>query len=241
MSWSQVLDDERKLYAEKRDHFLKYIKHPEALAELNIDPLTEDPSVRPTKLERNRLTDLYDMQKSPWNTIRQDEVVRAEIQQDVQRLPDEASYHEDQTQSIILDILFMYCKLNPERGGYRQGMHELLAPILHVIEQDAVDPTTLPEEIPLDDALIKTLDHSFIEHDAFVLFSKLMERAQSFYEVKDVIPAPGSSLRPPKFAEQSSAIVERSKFIHEVCLQKVDPELATHLTNIEILPQIFLM
>jgi TBC1 domain family protein 5 len=104
-----------------------------------------------------------------------------------------------------------------------------------------VDPTTLPEEIPLDDALVKTLDHSFIEHDAFVLFSKLMERAQSFYEVKDVIPAPGSSLRPPKFAEQSSAIVERSRFIHEVCLQKVDPELATHLTNIEILPQIFLM
>ncbi|EGU81824.1 hypothetical protein FOXB_07619 [Fusarium oxysporum f. sp. conglutinans Fo5176] len=222
LSWSQVLDDERKLYAEKRDHFLKYIKHPEALAELNIDPLTEDPS-------------------SPWNTIRQDEVVRAEIQQDVQRLPDEASYHEDQTQSIILDILFMYCKLNPERGGYRQGMHELLAPILHVIERDAVDPTTLPEEIPLDDALVKTLDHSFIEHDAFVLFSKLMERAQSFYEVKDVIPAPGSSLRPPKFAEQSSAIVERSRFIHEVCLQKVDPELATHLTNIEILPQIFLI
>ncbi|KAF5668047.1 TBC1 domain-containing protein [Fusarium circinatum] len=222
LSWSQVLDDERKLYAEKRDHFLKYIKHPEALAELNIDPLTEDPS-------------------SPWNTIRQDEVVRAEIQQDVQRLPDEASYHEDQTQSTILDILFMYCKLNPERGGYRQGMHELLAPILHVIEQDAVDPTTLPEEIPLNDALIKTLDHSFIEHDAFVLFSKLMERAQSFYEVKDVVPAPGSSLRTPKFAEQSSAIVERSKFIHEVCLQKVDPELATHLTNIEILPQIFLI
>ncbi|KAF5592081.1 TBC1 domain protein [Fusarium subglutinans] len=222
LSWAQVLDDERKLYAEKRDHFLKYIKHPEALAELNIDPLTEDPS-------------------SPWNTIRQDEIVRAEIQQDVQRLPDEASYHEDQTQSTILNILFMYCKLNPERGGYRQGMHELLAPILHVIEQDAVDPTTLPEEIPLHDALIKTLDHSFIEHDAFVLFSKLMERAQSFYEVKDVIPAPGSSLRTPKFAEQSSAIVERSKFIHEVCLQKVDPELATHLTNIEILPQIFLI
>ncbi|KAG9505781.1 hypothetical protein J7337_002753 [Fusarium musae] len=241
LSWSQVLDDERKLYAEKRNHFLKYIKHPEALAELNIDPLTEDPSVRPAKLERNQLTDLSDIKKSPWNTIRQDEVVRAEILQDVQRLPDEASYHEDQTQSIILDILFMHCKLNPERGGYRQGMHELLAPILYVIEQDAVDPTTLPEEIPLDDALIKTLDHSFIEHDAFVLFSKLMERAQSFYEVKDVIPAPGSSLRPPQFAEQSSAIVERSKFIHEVCLQKVDPELATHLTNIEILPQIFLI
>ncbi|KAJ4268535.1 hypothetical protein NW762_002598 [Fusarium torreyae] len=222
LSWSQVLEDGRRLYTERRDHFLRYIKHPEALAELNIDPLTEDPT-------------------SPWNTIRQDETVRAEIQQDVQRLPDEASYHEDQTQATILDILFMYCKLNPERGGYRQGMHELLAPILHVVEQDALDTTSLPSDTPLDDALVKTLDHSFIEHDAFILFSKLMERAQSFYEVRDAVTTPGTPLRPSRFPEQSSAIVERSKFIHEVCLQKVDPELATHLTNIEILPQIFLI
>ncbi|KAI6772142.1 hypothetical protein HG530_003100 [Fusarium avenaceum] len=222
LSWSQVLDNGRKFYTEQRDHFLKYIKHPEALAELNIDPLTEDPT-------------------SPWNTIRQDEIVRAEIQQDVQRLPDEASYHDDITQAIILDILFMYCKIHPDRGGYRQGMHELLAPILHVIEQDALDPSTLPEDIPLDDALVKTLNHAFIEHDAFVLFSRLMERAQSFYEVKDIAATPGTPLQPSKFPEQSSAIVERSKFIHEVCLQKVDPELAAHLTNIEILPQIFLI
>ncbi|KAG5658919.1 hypothetical protein KAF25_007472 [Fusarium avenaceum] len=222
MSWSQVLDNGREFYNEQRDHFLKYIKHPEALAELNIDPLTEDPT-------------------SPWNTIRQDEIVRAEIQQDVQRLPDEASYHDDITQAIILDILFMYCKIHPDRGGYRQGMHELLAPILHVIEQDALDPSTLPEDIPLDDTLVKTLNHAFIEHDAFVLFSRLMERAQSFYEVKDIAATPGTPLQPSKFPEQSSAIVERSKFIHEVCLQKVDPELAAHLTNIEILPQIFLI
>jgi TBC1 domain family protein 5 len=120
-------------------------------------------------------------------------------------------------------------------------MHELLAPILHVIEQDSVDPSTLPEDIPSDDALIKTLDYSFVEHDAFILFSKLMERAQSFYEVTNTATTSGGSLRPSKFPEQSSAIVERSKFIHEVCLHKVDPELATHLTNVEILPQIFLM
>lgn len=142
---------------------------------------------------------------------------------------------------MILDILFMYCKLNPERGGYRQGMHELLAPILHVIQQDTLDPATIPSDASLEDALIKTLDASFVEHDAFILFSRLMEHAQSFYEVKDSIATPGTPLRPSKFPEQSSTIVERSRFIHEVCLQKVDPELAAHLTNIEILPQIFLM
>lgn len=184
--------------------------------------------------------------KSPWNTVREDEVVRAEILQDVQRLPDEANYHEDYMQRMILDILFVYCKVNPDRGGYRQGMHELLAPILHVVEQDALDresTTASDDEDSLEELMLEIIDQSFIEHDAFILFSQLMEHAQSFYEVKDV---PNSS--PPtdgpsqsRFPEQSSAIVERSKFIHEVCLQKIDPELAAHLTSIEILPQIFLM
>ncbi|KAL7789271.1 RabGAP/TBC [Trichoderma afarasin] len=226
-SWSQSLREKRESYNERRDHFLKFINHPEALTELTIDPLADDP-------------------KSPWNTVREDEVVRAEILQDVQRLPDEANYHEDYMQRMILDILFVYCKVNPDRGGYRQGMHELLAPILHVVEQDALDresTTASDDEDNLEELMLETIDQSFIEHDAFILFSQLMEHAQSFYEVKDV---PNSS--PPtdgpsqsRFPEQSSAIVERSKFIHEVCLQKIDPELAAHLTSIEILPQIFLI
>ncbi|KAL7822458.1 RabGAP/TBC [Trichoderma gracile] len=225
--WSQSLREKRELYSERRDHFLKFINHPEALTELTIDPLADDP-------------------QSPWNTVREDEVIRAEILQDVQRLPDEANYHEDYMQRMILDILFIYCKVNPSRGGYRQGMHEVLAPILHVVEQDSLDRTSIPAsdaEDGVDELMLETIDRSFIEHDAFVLFSQLMEHAQSFYEVKDVPdsnpPADGSSQA--RFPEQSSAIVERSRFIHEVCLQKVDPELAAHLTSIEILPQIFLI
>ncbi|KAL7821491.1 RabGAP/TBC [Trichoderma aethiopicum] len=225
--WSQTLREKRELYSDRRDHFLKFINHPEALTELTIDPLADDP-------------------KSPWNTVREDEVIRAEILQDVQRLPDEANYHEDYMQRMILDILFIYCKVNPSRGGYRQGMHEVLAPILHVVEQDALERTSISAsdaEDSIDELMLETIDRSFIEHDAFVLFSQLMEHAQSFYEVKDV---PDSDPRPDgspqaRFPEQSSAIVERSRFIHEVCLQKIDPELAAHLTSIEILPQIFLI
>lgn len=161
--------------------------------------------------------------------------------QDVQRLPDEVSYHEDDTQNMILDILFIYCKLNPDKGGYRQGMHELLAPIVHTIQQDAITSDATASDRSLDESMLQTLDAAFVEHDSFVLFSRIMEQAQSFYEVKDSNP---TQLRAPpglRFQEQTSTIVERSKFIHEVCLQKVDPELAAHLTSIEILPQIFLM
>lgn len=142
---------------------------------------------------------------------------------------------------MILDILFIYCKLNPDKGGYRQGMHEVLAPIVYAIQQDAIALASVPSDHALDESMLQTLDATFIEHDSFVLFSRIMGQAQSFYEVRDSKPNPVRASSGLRFQEQTSAIVERSKFIHEVCLQKVDPDLATHLTSIEILPQIFLM
>lgn len=47
-------------------------------------------------------------------------------------------FRQDSTQLMMCNILFVYCKLNPDLS-YRQGMHELLAPILWVVDQDAVD------------------------------------------------------------------------------------------------------
>lgn len=44
-SWQRALYDGRKLYEDHRDRLLKFIKHPEALAELTIDPLADDPDV----------------------------------------------------------------------------------------------------------------------------------------------------------------------------------------------------
>lgn len=173
---------------------------------------------------------------------RQDEAIRAEIQQDVQRLPDEANYHDERIQTLILDVLFIYCKANPDRGGYRQGMHELLAPIVHVLEEDGVDRAAIADADELDDTLVDLVDAAFLEHDAYLLFSNIMENAQSFYAVPDAPPESAPrGLEAGRRQEQSSSIVERSRFIHEVCLQKVDPELASHLISVEVLPQIFLM
>ncbi|KAG5916091.1 hypothetical protein E4U42_007804 [Claviceps africana] len=220
--WTEALESERRDYQERRDDFLKYIQRPEALAEFSVDPLADDP-------------------KSPWNTVRQDEIIRAEIQQDVQRLPDEVNYHETRIQAMILDILFVYCKINPERGGYRQGMHELLAPLVYALEQDSIDRGILEVPSQLDQTMLAVLDSAFIEHDAYILFSRVMEHAQSFYEVTDRTLHSHHVTIPTTVQEQQSAIVERSKYIHDVCLRRADPELAAHLSNIEILPQIFII
>lgn len=187
--------------------------------------------------------------QSPWNTVRRDEVLRAEILQDVQRLPEVPFYHEPHVQTLILDVLFIYCKLNPDVGGYRQGMHELLAPIVYVVNQDAINPVDAASDSTADLAMVEMLDASFIEHDAFALFSRLMDHAKGFYEVSEVAPTPKDSLSistpdqtsTPGQLSQTSSIVEKSQHIHEVCLHQVDPELSEHLKNIEVLPQIFLM
>ncbi|KAI1429239.1 rab-GTPase-TBC domain-containing protein [Xylaria sp. FL1777] len=219
-NWAHALLESRSSYASLREHFLKYCKHPEYLTAGNSDPLADDAN-------------------SPWNTYRQDEILRAEILQDVQRLPDEPFYHQPLIQTLITDVLFIYCKLNPDVGGYRQGMHELLAPIVYVVEQDAIDPADASSGDFGDLRMVEMLDASFIEHDSFALFSRVMDSAKAFYETSESSDNTGSAA----FSIQStkSSIVEKSQYIHEVCLYKVDPELSDHLKNIEVLPQVFLI
>ncbi|KAJ5750439.1 hypothetical protein N7533_007467 [Penicillium manginii] len=118
--WSKKLDESRDAYSALRAHFLKYIEHPDDL-ESSADPLADD-------------------EESPWQTLRQDEKLRAEILQDVDRcLQENYFFQEPATKSKLTDVLFIYSKLNPD-VGYRQGMHELLAPILWVIDRDAITP-----------------------------------------------------------------------------------------------------
>jgi TBC1 domain family member 5 len=171
--------------------------------------------------------------------------MRAEIFQDVERcMPEEPYFRQPQTQRMLLDILFVFCKINQDIG-YRQGMHEILAPILWVLEQDAIDfgNNGDPSPAPQSDSLMKQiLDRACIEHDAFTLLSLIMRSAKSFYELgepdrRSSNPSTGSNT--PQHG--ASPIVERSKRIHEVYLARLDPELAKHLTDIEVLPQIFLM
>jgi TBC1 domain family member 5 len=171
--------------------------------------------------------------------LRQDEALRTEILQDVERcMPEEEYFRKPEAQRMLLDILFVFCKMNPD-VGYRQGMHELLAPILWVVENDAVDDSqTLPTR--LDTLMTETLNCGFIEHDSFTIFSLLMRSAKSFYELGD----PGRRSDAFELVNNqsgSSPIVDRSKRIHEVYLARLDPELASHLTTIEVLPQVFLM
>lgn len=159
-------------------------------------------------------------------------------------MPEEPYFRQPNTQRIMLDVLFVFCKINQD-VGYRQGMHELLAPILWVVEQDALDPrhsSDLRSGSVADLLIEQTLDLAYIEHDAFTLLSLIMRTAKSFYELGEPDQSSNTlSTRSGTPQQVASPIVERSKRIHEVYLARLDSELAKHLTDIEVLPQIFLM
>jgi TBC1 domain family member 5 len=114
-------------------------------------------------------------------------------------------------------------------------MHEILAPVLWVVERDAIknaDQDAVSEDTGAD-LMFQMLDSRYVEHDAFSLFCVIMQTAKSFYEVGD--PSQTS------ISQETSPIVVRSRRIHQDLLGIIDPQLATHLQAIEILPQIFVM
>ena len=151
-------------------------------------------------------------------------------------MPENSYFREPSTQAMLLDVLFIFCKLNADIG-YRQGMHELLAPVLWVVSRDAInagdDESKLSNES--DKLLRSVLDQKYIEHDAFTIFSIIMQIAKSFYETG------GNAQQSATTASSNSPIVERSRRIHEEYLRRTDPDLAEHLSTIDILPQIFVM
>lgn len=136
----------------------------------------------------------------------------------------------------MTDVLFIYTKLNPDLG-YRQGMHELLAPILWVVDRDAIDPNSLErigstEKEDDDDLMLHLLDANYVEHDSFTFFCSVMQTARVYYEHGEQRSASGTMDVIP--------IVHRCQYIHQDILSVADLELADHLQALEILPQIFL-
>ncbi|KAJ5765426.1 hypothetical protein N7520_004985 [Penicillium odoratum] len=213
--WSQKLGESRDAYTAIRDHFMKYIEHPDDL-ESTVDPLADD-------------------EESPWQALRNDENLRAEISQDVDRcLQENFFFREPTTKSILIDVLFVYSKLNPD-VGYRQGMHELLAPILWVVDRDSVEKIGSSVNITdnKDDPLmLDLLDSNFVEHDSFTLFLSVMQTTRIYYEHGETKSANGQVDVIP--------IVNRCQYLHTEALMIIDHELAEHLQAVDVLPQIFL-
>jgi TBC1 domain family member 5 len=158
-------------------------------------------------------------ESSTWASLRADEALRAEIALDVERCMPESTYFRDpHVQRMLGDALFVWCRSNPS-VGYRQGMHEVVAMCVWVVEREAVETA--------EGQVREVLDVRFVESDVWALFERIMRSARAFYE-------------PGKEEGESEMILRAQRVFYEL-LPRVDPEVAAHLRAVDVIPQIFLM
>ncbi|KAM4028826.1 TBC1 domain family member 5 isoform 1-T2 [Anomaloglossus baeobatrachus] len=183
---------------------------------------------------------------SLWNKFFQDKELRAMVDQDVKRtFPEMQFFQQEDVRIILTDVLFCYAREN-EHLLYKQGMHELLAPILFILHCDHQAFMHASEAAQPSEEMKVLLNPDFLEHDAYALFSNLMGSAEPWFSTyehdsrkeKDAMISTMPFARPQDIGP-SIAIVTKVNHIQDQLLKKHDIELYMHLNRLEIAPQIY--
>ncbi|XP_055997700.1 TBC1 domain family member 5-like isoform X7 [Ostrea edulis] len=188
---------------------------------------------------------LSQAEESPWNQFFLDNELRLTIKQDVIRtFPEVAFFQKADIQEMMINILFCFCKTNTELS-YKQGMHELLAPLIFVLHCDHQAFLHAAEVETLEDIVKEIMDPAYLEHDAYALLSQIMGTVEPWYNSKDLTYNKSRErlnsvpFARPQDLNSSSAIVAKLTRIQDYILKKFDVELHGHLERLEIAPQIY--
>ncbi len=156
---------------------------------------------------------------SPWSKFFQDTELEKDITQDLERLhPEHEFFAQKELRALMLRVLFVYAKEHAELG-YRQGMHELLANVVYLLEQEKRHESS-------DEAVHELLPRTQLEHDAYALFSGLMQRQRDYYTVSK---------------SGGNAIIAKSAEVQDTLLAKHDAQLARHMAQLGIEPQLYMI
>lgn len=183
---------------------------------------------------------------SLWNKFFQDKELKGMIKQDVLRTFPEIRYFQDEdVRTKLTDILFCYAREN-EQLLYKQGMHELLAPIVFVLHCDHQAFQHASETAAPSDEMKCLLNPEYLEHDAYAMFSQLMETAEPWFSSFERQVRKGKEemltsipFARPQDSGPSVAIVTKVNRIQDQLVKKHDVELHMHLNRLEIAPQIY--
>lgn len=189
-------------------------------------------------------------EKSPWNQYFEDSELRIMIKQDVIRtFPEIEFFQTSDVQAMMVNVLFHYARQHPQIS-YRQGMHELLAPIIFVLHNDqqaflhALELDYIREfQDALRDDIRELLNPDYTEHDAFFLFNQVMDAVESWYSWNEnYVKIDQFSFMP--FAKTSTLGLHNGLGvklcrINQSMLKAHDFAIYTHLENMEIPLHVF--
>jgi TBC1 domain family member 5 len=198
-------------------------------------------------LEGNNDDPLSQSQSSVWNQHFQDNELRNLIQQDVMRTnPSIPFYREDYIQNIMINVLFCYAREHPV-VCYRQGMHEILAPLIFVIYGDhvCVDHITEESNTELDKDLKEMLDSKYLDADSYSLFCRVMDSLELFYRINNTNISETGQMIYNHESDNSERkrseieVVHQLNIIRDKIFAKQDTTLHNHLLKLEIPLAIF--
>lgn len=160
--------------------------------------------------------------------------VKRTIERDVIRtFPDMEFFRQSDIQGILGRVLYNFACENP-RLSYKQGMHELLATLLYVLQTDSQDCLINFEGGYATQSIATLLDLKYLEHDVFHLFSAFMSYIEPWYQNDDTLIIQDDGMKRP-----SSVLSVKLKKISENIVKFYDPELFNHLEALQIAPQIY--
>ncbi|KAJ3920944.1 rab-GTPase-TBC domain-containing protein [Lentinula edodes] len=193
-------------------------------------------------LERNNPLSLHN--DNPWTEWFAAQELRKMIAQDVERtFPEIDFFRNTGVQDQLTNVLFLYSSMNTSTG-YRQGMHELLAPLYYAVDVDSLLDT---HESHLISELCSKI---WVAADAWALFESIMCFASRWYEWREnpstyALPSPLSNhvqLNPDGQAQIKpyiAPIVQDCNQIQATLLHTTDPLLWKHLQSSGLEPQIY--
>ena len=119
----------------------------------------------------------------------------------------------------MTNVLFLWSQLHP-KTSYRQGMHELLAPFVWLMESERIlgdtgdtletkgESKTTNTNEDSSNVLRMLLDPRYIQHDAYWMFTKMMNDVeQLFYELGETEEELGE-MKETEFQEMITEMLE---------------------------------
>uniref|UniRef100_A0A1I7XDI6 Rab-GAP TBC domain-containing protein n=1 Tax=Heterorhabditis bacteriophora TaxID=37862 RepID=A0A1I7XDI6_HETBA len=188
---------------------------------------------------------------SPWQRYFADSELRDIITKDVDRtFPETEFFQQAHIRRMMSDILLIYAKENPFLS-YKQGMHEILAPLMFVLYSDSQSYEHFSENGGLRDIsdsdrriLDIIYDTSYLEHDSFSMFCEMMLEVSKWYEEgiqispNKVQKSESSPFMRIQDATPTSILMSELSAIGER-LFSIDPKLAKHLSALDVAPQLY--
>ncbi|RCN37800.1 hypothetical protein ANCCAN_16314 [Ancylostoma caninum] len=234
VEWVTVTNRARKLYAHLKQ---KNIPNP------HDDRFCQDPQV-------NNPLDQTD--HNPWQQYFADHDLRDLISKDVGRtFPELEFFQQDHIRRMMCDILLIYAKEN-SFVSYKQGMHEILAPLMFVLFSDQqsfchCNETGGLKMLSEEDRsiLAHVYNPDYLESDSYGMFCEVMLEVAKWYEDNSSAgpsPKPSISETGPFMRVQDAAPtnhIMRDLVAIGERLHSVDPMLADHLNSLDIPPQLY--